>query len=27
LIIKADDMVIDGSIQGKLSRLATILQS
>lgn len=27
LIIKADDMVIDGSVQGKLSRLATILQS
>jgi len=27
LIIKAGDMVIDGSIQGKLSRLATTLQS
>ena len=27
LIIQAGDMVIDGSIQGKLSRLATTLQS
>ncbi|GAA0812373.1 F0F1 ATP synthase subunit delta [Colwellia sp. D2M02] len=27
LIIKAGDMVIDGSIKGKLSRLATTLQS
>ena len=27
LIIKAGDMVIDGSVQGKLSRLATTLQS
>ncbi|MBU2871733.1 F0F1 ATP synthase subunit delta [Colwellia sp. E2M01] len=27
LIIQAEDMVIDGSIQGKLSRLATTLQS
>ncbi|ALO33310.1 ATP F0F1 synthase subunit delta [Colwellia sp. MT41] len=27
LIIKADDMVIDGSIQGKLNRLAQTLQS
>jgi len=27
LIIKADDMVIDGSVRGKLSRLATTMQS
>ncbi|MAG75112.1 MAG: F0F1 ATP synthase subunit delta [Colwelliaceae bacterium] len=27
LIIKADDMVIDGSIRGKLDRLATTMQS
>lgn len=27
LIIKAGDMVIDGSVQGKLNRLATIMQS
>ncbi|WP_426359211.1 F0F1 ATP synthase subunit delta [Pseudocolwellia sp. HL-MZ19] len=27
LIIKAGDMVIDGSVRGKLSRLATIMQS
>ncbi len=27
LIIQAGDVVIDGSIQGKLSRLATTLQS
>ena len=27
LIIQAGDMVIDGSVQGKLSRLATTLQS
>jgi F-type H+-transporting ATPase subunit delta len=27
LIIKAGDMVIDGSIKGKLSRLATTMQS
>lgn len=27
MIIKAGDMVIDGSVQGKLSRLATTLQS
>ncbi len=27
LVIKADDMVIDGSIRGKLDRLATTMQS
>ena len=27
LIIKADDMVIDGSVRGKLDRLATTMQS
>ena len=27
LIIKAGDMVIDGSVRGKLSRLATTMQS
>jgi len=27
LVIKAGDMVIDGSVRGKLSRLATIMQS
>jgi F-type H+-transporting ATPase subunit delta len=27
LVIKAGDMVIDGSVKGKLNRLATTLQS
>ncbi|WP_281559051.1 F0F1 ATP synthase subunit delta [Thalassomonas sp. RHCl1] len=27
LVIKADDMVIDGSVRGKLGRLATMMQS
>jgi len=27
LVIKADDMVIDGSVRGKLNRLATTMQS